>query len=292
MGQKINPIGFRLGVTKDWSSKWYSNSKNFASLLQNDIKVREFLNKKLASAAVSRIVIERPAKNAKITIYSARPGIVIGKKGEDIETLRSSLQSLMGIPVQLNIEEVRKPEVDATLIAQSIAQQLEKRVMFRRAMKRAMQNAMRLGAQGVKIMSSGRLNGIEIARSEWYREGRVPLHTLRADIDYGVARAQTTYGIIGIKVWIFKGERFEEPVKTVSLDNKEVAVEKKVSPVKKTVKDAVTKKVNKPAAETPKTTVKTVVKKVAKPKDDAKTDSEEVKSENVEVSKENKKDEA
>ena len=292
MGQKINPIGFRLGVTKDWSSKWYSNSKNFASFLQNDIKVREFLNKKLANAAVSRIVIERPAKNAKITIYSARPGIVIGKKGEDIETLRSSLQSLMGIPVQLNIEEIRKPEVDATLIAQSIAQQLEKRVMFRRAMKRAMQNAMRLGAQGVKIMSSGRLNGIEIARSEWYREGRVPLHTLRADIDYGVARAQTTYGIIGIKVWIFKGERFEEPAKTVSLDNKEVAVEKKVSPVKKTVKDAVTKKVNKPAAETPKTTVKTVVKKVAKPKDDAKTDSEEVKSENVEVSKENKKDEA
>ena len=292
MGQKINPIGFRLGVTKDWSSKWYSNSKNFASLLQNDIKVREFLNKKLANAAVSRIVIERPAKNAKITIYSARPGIVIGKKGEDIETLRSSLQSLMGIPVQLNIEEIRKPEVDATLIAQSIAQQLEKRVMFRRAMKRAMQNAMRLGAQGVKIMSSGRLNGIEIARSEWYREGRVPLHTLRADIDYGVARAQTTYGIIGIKVWIFKGERFEEPAKTVSLDNKEVAEEKKVSPVKKTVKDAVTKKVNKPAAETPKTTVKTVVKKVAKPKDDAKTDSEEVQSKNVEVSKENKKDEA
>ena len=292
MGQKINPIGFRLGVTKDWSSKWYSNSKNFASLLQNDIKVREFLNKKLANAAVSRIVIERPAKNAKITIYSARPGIVIGKKGEDIETLRSSLQSLMGIPVQLNIEEIRKPEVDATLIAQSIAQQLEKRVMFRRAMKRAMQNAMRLGAQGVKIMSSGRLNGIEIARSEWYREGRVPLHTLRADIDYGVARAQTTYGIIGIKVWIFKGERFEEPVKTVSLDNKEVAVEKKVSPVKKTVKDAVTKKVNKSAAESPKTTVKTVVKKVAKPKEDAKTDSEEVQSENVEVSKENKKDEA
>ncbi|MBT6392742.1 MAG: 30S ribosomal protein S3 [Nitrosomonadales bacterium] len=292
MGQKINPIGFRLGVTKDWSSKWYSNSKNFASLLQNDIKVREFLNKKLANAAVSRIVIERPAKNAKITIYSARPGIVIGKKGEDIETLRSSLQSLMGIPVQLNIEEIRKPEVDATLIAQSIAQQLEKRVMFRRAMKRAMQNAMRLGAQGVKIMSSGRLNGIEIARSEWYREGRVPLHTLRADIDYGVARAQTTYGIIGIKVWIFKGERFEEPAKTVSLDNKEVAEEKKVSPVKKTVKDAVTKKVNKPAAETPKTTVKTVVKKVAKPKEDAKTDSEEVQSENVEVSKENKKDEA
>jgi small subunit ribosomal protein S3 len=177
-------------------------------MLQSDIKVREFLNKKLASAAVSRILIERPAKNAKITIYSARPGVVIGKKGEDIESLRSSLQGLMGVPVHLNIEEVRKPEIDATLIAQSIAQQLEKRVMFRRAMKRAMQNAMRLGAQGIKIMSSGRLNGIEIARTEWYREGRVPLHTLRADIDYGVAEASTTYGIIGIKVWVFKGEIF------------------------------------------------------------------------------------
>jgi len=210
MGQKINPTGFRLAVNKNWSSKWYANSKNFPILLNNDIKVRDFLNKKLANAAVSKIVIERPAKNAKITIFTARPGIVIGKKGEDIETLRSSIQSLMGIPVQLNIEEIRKPEIDAKLIAQSIAQQLEKRVMFRRAMKRAMQNAMRLGAQGIKIMSSGRLNGIEIARSEWYREGRVPLHTLRADVDYGTARAQTTYGIIGIKVWLFKGEIFED----------------------------------------------------------------------------------
>ena len=215
MGQKINPIGFRLGVQKNWASKWFSASKNFPALLNNDIQVREFLNKKLANAAVSKIIIERPAKNAKVTIMTARPGIVIGKKGEDIETLRGELQKIMGIPVQLNIEEVRKPEIDATLIAQSIAQQLEKRVQFRRAMKRAMQNAMRLGAQGIKIMSSGRLNGIEIARSEWYREGRVPLHTLRADIDYGVARAQTTYGIIGIKVWIFKGELFEDKSKAM-----------------------------------------------------------------------------
>jgi small subunit ribosomal protein S3 len=214
MGQKIHPIGFRLSVQKNWSSRWYANSKNFPEMLQSDIKVREFLNKKLAAAAVSKIIIERPAKNAKITIHSARPGVVIGKKGEDIESLRSALQGLMGVPVHLNIEEVRKPEIDATLIAQSIAQQLEKRVMFRRAMKRAMQNAMRLGAQGIKIMSSGRLNGIEIARTEWYREGRVPLHTLRADIDYGVAEALTTYGIIGIKVWVFKGEIFADNVPT------------------------------------------------------------------------------
>jgi small subunit ribosomal protein S3 len=243
MGQKVNPIGFRLAVKKNWSSKWFSNSKNFSALLLNDIKVRAFLNKKLVNAAVSKIVIERPAKNAKITIYSARPGIVIGKKGEDIETLRSSLQDLMGIPVQLNIEEVRKPEIDATLIAQSIAQQLEKRVMFRRAMKRAMQNAMRLGAQGIKIKSAGRLNGIEIARSEWYREGRVPLHTLRADIDYGVARAQTTYGIIGIKVWVFKGEIFEDN-KKVTIEENEVAVieedKSKITP-KKTIKTAAKK---------------------------------------------------
>ena len=270
MGQKINPIGYRLGVTKNWSSKWYANSKNFSVFLQNDIKVREFLNKKLANAAVSKIVIERPAKNAKITIYSARPGIVIGKKGEDIETLRSSLQNLMGIPVQLNIEEIRKPEVDASLIAQSIAQQLEKRVMFRRAMKRAMQNAMRLGAQGIKIMSSGRLNGIEIARSEWYREGRVPLHTLRADIDYGVARAQTTYGIIGIKVWIFKGERFEEPTK-INKDIIEQNEQIKDAPVKKTIKEAVASKIKK-ISEKPKTVVKAPAKaKVeAKPKAPAK----------------------
>ena len=270
MGQKINPIGYRLGVTKNWSSKWYANSKNFSVFLQNDIKVREFLNKKLANAAVSKIVIERPAKNAKITIYTARPGIVIGKKGEDIETLRSSLQNLMGIPVQLNIEEIRKPEVDASLIAQSIAQQLEKRVMFRRAMKRAMQNAMRLGAQGIKIMSSGRLNGIEIARSEWYREGRVPLHTLRADIDYGVARAQTTYGIIGIKVWIFKGERFEEPTK-INKDNIDQNEQITDAPVKKTIKEAVASKIKK-ISEKPKTVVKAPAKaKVeAKPKAPAK----------------------
>ena len=259
MGQKVKPIGFRLAVKKNWSSKWFSTSKNFAALLNNDIKVREFLNKKLVNAAVSKIIIERPAKNAKITIYSARPGIVIGKKGEDIETLRSSLQDLMGIPVQLNIEEVRKPEIDATLIAQSIAQQLEKRVMFRRAMKRAMQNAMRLGAQGIKIKSAGRLNGIEIARSEWYREGRVPLHTLRADIDYGVARAQTTYGIIGIKVWVFKGEIFEDNKKVITGEpevEQKIEDKPKAAP-KKTVKTA-SKKAD---GETEKKTVKVAVKK-------------------------------
>ena len=258
MGQKINPTGFRLATNKNWSSRWYSNSKNFAVLLNNDIKVREFLNKKLVNAAVSRILIERPAKNAKITIFSARPGIVIGKKGEDIESLRSSIQDLMGIPVQLNIEEVRKPEIDATLVAQSIAQQLEKRVMFRRAMKRAMQNAMRLGAQGIKIMSSGRLNGIEIARSEWYREGRVPLHTLRADVDYGTARAQTQYGIIGVKVWIFKGEIFEDP--TLPKTATESQVEKvetieKPKP-KKTIKAAVKKKKPTEEIKKPKVSVK------------------------------------
>ncbi len=206
MGQKINPVGFRLSVQRNWLSRWYANSNDFASMLNEDIKVREFLNEKLKNASVGRILIERPSKNARITIYSSRPGIVIGKKGEDIEVLRNELQKRMGVPVHVNIEEIRKPELDAQLIADNIAQQLEKRIMFRRAMKRAMQNAMRLGAQGIKIMSSGRLNGIEIARTEWYREGRVPLHTLRADLDYGTAEAKTTYGIIGIKVWIFKGE--------------------------------------------------------------------------------------
>jgi len=205
MGQKIHPTGFRLAVNRNWSSRWYANSKNFATMLNEDIKVREFLKKRLAHAAVSRVVIERPAKNARITIYSARPGVVIGKKGEDIESLKAELQKLLGVPVHVNIEEVRKPEIDAQLIADSIAQQLQKRIMFRRAMKRAITNAMRLGAQGIKIMSAGRLNGAEIARTEWYREGRVPLHTLRADIDYGVSEAKTTYGIIGIKVWVFKG---------------------------------------------------------------------------------------
>ena len=207
MGQKIHPIGFRLAVNKNWGSRWYANSKNFGAMLNEDLKVRDYLKKKLAHASVGRVVIERPAKDARITIHSARPGVVIGKKGEDIEVLKAELRKMLGVQmVHVNIEEIRKPEIDAQLIADSIAQQLEKRIMFRRAMKRAMQNAMRLGAQGIKIASSGRLNGIEIARNEWYREGRVPLHTLRADIDYGFGEAKTTYGVIGIKVWVYKGE--------------------------------------------------------------------------------------
>jgi small subunit ribosomal protein S3 len=216
MGQKIHPTGFRLAVNKNWNSKWFAGNKTYATTLNEDIKVRDFLKKKLAHASVSKIVIERPAKNARITLFSSRPGVVIGKKGEDIEKLRSQLNTMMSVPVTLNIEEVRKPETDATLIAQSIATQLEKRIMFRRAMKRAMQNAMRFGAQGIKIMSAGRLNGAEIARTEWYREGRVPLHTLRADIDYGVAEARTTYGIIGIKVWVYKGENIGGADKAVA----------------------------------------------------------------------------
>ncbi len=217
MGQKIHPTGFRLPVTKNWSSRWYASGDQFAQTLLDDIKVREYLRRKLRNAAVSRVLIERPARNARITIYSARPGVVIGKKGEDIELLKVDLQRLMAVPVHVNIEEVRKPETDAQLIADSITQQLERRIMFRRAMKRAMQNAMRLGAQGIKIMSAGRLNGIEIARTEWYREGRVPLHTLRADVDYGFSEARTTYGIIGVKVWVYKGEmlgRGEAPAGT------------------------------------------------------------------------------
>jgi small subunit ribosomal protein S3 len=218
MGQKINPIGFRLAVNRGWTSRWYANSRAFAPMLAEDIKVRSFLKKKLSHASVSRVLIERPAKDARITIFSARPGVVIGKKGEEIESLKAQLRHLMGVQqVHVNIEEVRKPETDAQLIADSIAQQLEKRIMFRRAMKRALQNAVRLGAQGVKIMSSGRLNGQEIARREWYREGRVPLHTLRADIDYGFSEAKTTYGVIGIKVWVYKGEvvqRSELPAST------------------------------------------------------------------------------
>jgi len=207
MGQKINPIGFRLAVNRNWSSRWYANSRQFPAMLAEDLKVRAFLKRKLAHASVGRVLIERPAKDARITIFSARPGVVIGKKGEEIEALKAELRRLMGVQqVHVNIEEIRKPEIDAQLIADSIAQQLEKRIMFRRAMKRAMQNAMRLGAQGIKIMSAGRLNGIEIARTEWYREGRVPLHTLRADIDYGMGEAKTTYGVIGIKVWVYKGE--------------------------------------------------------------------------------------
>ncbi len=207
MGQKIHPTGFRLPVTRNWASRWYASNKNFATMLAEDLKVRDFLRARLKNAAVSRILIERPAKNARITIFSARPGVVIGKKGEDIENLKIELARRLGVPVAVNIEEVRKPEIDAQLIADSITQQLEKRIMFRRAMKRAMQNAMRLGAQGIKLMSAGRLNGIEIARTEWYREGRVPLHTLKADIDYGFSEARTTYGVIGVKCWVYRGDR-------------------------------------------------------------------------------------
>jgi len=206
MGQKVHPIGIRLGIVKDWTSTWYADSDNFADFLNLDLKVRDFIKKKLKHASVSRIQIQRPANNAAITIHTARPGIVIGKKGEDIERLRGEVSRKMGMPVHINIEEIRKPEIDAQLVAESVAQQLERRIMFRRAMKRAVGNAMRLGAQGIKIMVAGRLNGAEIARTEWYREGRVPLHTLRADIDYGVTEANTTYGVIGVKVWVFKGE--------------------------------------------------------------------------------------
>lgn len=206
MGQKVNPNGIRLGIVKEHNSTWYADSSDYATKLNEDIKVREFLHKKLAAAAVSKIQIERPAQNAKITIHTARPGIVIGKKGEDVEKLRADINKLMGVPVQINIEEVRKPEIDAKLVADSVAQQLEKRVMFRRAMKKAMQSAMKSGAKGIKIMVSGRLGGAEIARSEWARDGRVPLQTFRADVDYATSKALTTYGIIGVKVWIYKGE--------------------------------------------------------------------------------------
>ncbi len=208
MGQKVHPTGIRLGIVKEWTSKWYADSKDYADLLFTDMQVRDFLKKKLSQASVSRIQINRPANNANITIHTARPGLVIGKKGEDIDALRAQVSAMMGIPVHISIEEIRKPEMDAQLVAESIAQQLERRVMFRRAMKRAVQNSMRLGAEGIKVNISGRLNGAEIARNEWYREGRVPLHTLRADIDYGFAEALTTYGILGVKVWIFKGEVF------------------------------------------------------------------------------------
>ncbi len=209
MGQKVHPIGIRLGIVKDWSSKWYAQGREYADLLNIDMDVRDFLRKKLSHASVSRIEIQRPAKNARIVIHTARPGIVIGKKGEDIEALKSEVSSMMGVPVHIGVEEIRKPELDAYLVAESIAGQLERRIMFRRAMKRAVTNTMRLGAEGIKVKVGGRLNGAEIARSEWYREGRVPLHTLRADIDYGSAEAKTTYGIIGVKVWIFKGEVIE-----------------------------------------------------------------------------------
>ena len=208
MGQKVHPTGIRLGIVKDWTSTWYADSGKYAEYLNMDLEIREFIKKRLEQASVSRIQISRPASNAVITIHTARPGIVIGKKGEDIDRLRKEISARMGIPVSVNIEEIRKPELDAYLVAESVAQQLERRIMFRRAMKRAVSNSMRIGAQGIKIKVGGRLNGAEIARSEWYREGRVPLHTLRADIDYGTAEANTTYGLIGVKVWIFKGEIF------------------------------------------------------------------------------------
>ena len=214
MGQKVHPVGFRLGITKDWSSRWYANTQTFPIYVEQDHRVREFLRKKLKEASISRIHIERPAKKANITIHTARPGVVIGKKGEDIEKLRQEVAKLLTMntsDVRLNISEIRKPELDSQLVADSIAQQIEKRVMFRRAMKRAVMSTMRSGALGVKVRVSGRLNGSEIARTEWYREGRIPLHTFRADIDYGLSEARTTYGVIGVKVWIFKGEVFEKP---------------------------------------------------------------------------------
>jgi small subunit ribosomal protein S3 len=214
MGQKVNPIGIRLGITRDWVSKWYAGKKQFPAHVHTDFRVRAFLRKRLAEASVSRIQLERAAKKVNITIQTARPGIVIGKKGEDIEKLRQETAKLLGMAVtdvRLNIAEIRKPELDAQLVADSIAQQIEKRVMFRRAMKRAVMSTMRSGALGVKVRVSGRLNGAEIARTEWYREGRIPLHTFRADIDYGLSEARTTYGVIGVKVWIFKGEVFEKP---------------------------------------------------------------------------------
>ena len=217
MGQKTNPIGFRLGVIKSWESRWFSE-KDYSKLLQEDIIIRKFLMKKLSSAGISKVVIERPAKLAKITIHTSRPGVIIGKKGSDIEKLKKDISDISEGDVSINIVEIKKPELDSQLVADNIAQQLERRVAFRRAMKRAVQSAMRLGALGIRVNCSGRLGGAEIARTEWYREGRVPLHTLRADIDYGVSRANTTYGICGVKVWIFKGEKFDKDVNEVQKD--------------------------------------------------------------------------
>src|SRR5438445_2773788 len=271
MGQKIHPMGFRLSVNKNWSSRWYANSKTFATMLNEDLKVRDYLKKRLSHASVGKVVIERPAKDARITIHSARPGVVIGKKGEDIEMLKADLRKLLGVQmVHVNIEEIRKPEVDAQLIADSIAQQLEKRIMFRRAMKRAMQNAMRLGALGIKIMSSGRLNGIEIARKEWYREGRVPLHTLRADIDYGFGEAQTTYGIIGIKVWVYRGDRLpngEAPVLDTSMDDDK----KRRGPRRDDGKPGTRPRAKKPEGQAPTGTPSSAAKRVRTAKPDGAT---------------------
>lgn len=226
MGQKVHPNGIRLGIVKKHTSVWYADGTDYADKLNIDLKVRSYIQKKLASASVSRVDIERPANTARITIHTARPGIVIGKKGEDVDKLRADISKQMGVPVHINIEEIRKPDLDAVLVAQGVAQQLERRVMFRRAMKRAVQNAMRQGAEGIKIQVGGRLGGAEIARSEWYREGRVPLHTLRADIDYATAEASTTYGIIGVKVWIFKGEVIGDVVETEAASKKKPAKSK------------------------------------------------------------------
>jgi small subunit ribosomal protein S3 len=206
MGQKVNPVGIRLGIVKDWASRWYASSKEFSDTLCADLKVREFLRKRLFQAGISRIQIDRPARNARVVIYTARPGVIIGKSGKEVEVLRDEVSKIVNVPVHVSIEEVRKPELDAKLVAESVAQQLERRIMFRRAMKRAVTTALRSGALGIKISVSGRLGGSEIARTEWYREGRVPLQTFRADIDYALAEAFTTYGVIGVKVWIFKGE--------------------------------------------------------------------------------------
>jgi small subunit ribosomal protein S3 len=206
MGQKVNPVGIRLGIVKEWSSRWYASAKEFSDTLCADLKVRDYLRKKLAQAGISRIQIDRPARNARVTVYTARPGVIIGKSGKEVEVLRDEVSKIVNVPVHVSIEEVRKPELDARLVAESVAQQLERRIMFRRAMKRAVTTALRSGAQGIKISVSGRLGGSEIARTEWYREGRVPLQTFRADIDYALAEAYTTYGVIGVKVWIFKGE--------------------------------------------------------------------------------------
>lgn len=206
MGQKVNPVGIRLGIVKDWASRWYSSAKEFSDTLCADIRVRDYLKKRLAQAGISRIQIDRPARNARVTVFSARPGVIIGKSGKEVETLRDEISKIVNVPVHVTIEEVRKPELDAKLVAESVAQQLERRIMFRRAMKRAVTTALRSGALGIKISVSGRLGGSEIARTEWYREGRVPLQTFRADIDYALAEAFTTYGVIGVKVWIFKGE--------------------------------------------------------------------------------------
>ncbi len=226
MGQKVHPNGIRLGIIKKHTAIWYADGTDYADKLNIDLKVRAYIQDKLASASVSRVDIERPANTARITIHTARPGIVIGKKGEDVDKLRAEVSKQMGVPVHINIEEIRKPDLDAALVAQGVAQQLERRVMFRRAMKRAVQNAMRQGAEGIKIQVGGRLGGAEIARSEWYREGRVPLHTLRADIDYATAEASTTYGIIGVKVWIFKGEVIGDVVETEAASKKKAAKSK------------------------------------------------------------------